>query len=340
MTRAEQQSEQPPASRPAALRALAQAFDDGLLTQLGPFLERRFEHYRLIGMGGSYSVAAQCAAWMRSLNLDAAAERASSWYGFPMDENTLTIAVSSSGATTEVLDRLDRLDGHFPVLAITNVASSPLTSRAGAVLPIHAAATTGTTAGANQHAALVLHALAILFSGGLPDMVARDLAVLTGKVADATEDLLDRRADWSPAAAAALGIDEGPDGEIVCLAPAERISSAELAALALRRGAGLAAGAIETADYWHTGPVPRAGQDPRTSPGSALLFTGSGYEKDTVNRLIALGTRIVAIGAGSDTAELTAAGAVAVRFRNDAHDKTALHTEAFVAELLADSAGD
>ncbi|MFZ0160469.1 MAG: SIS domain-containing protein, partial [Kineosporiaceae bacterium] len=215
-------------AKPQSLRSLAEAVDGGLLAQAGPFLDRRFRRYRLIGMGSSSYAAHVAAARMRSLGLDAAAELASSRDGYPMDPDTLVVAISASGATAEVLDALDRLDGHFPVLALTNQAGSPLSGRAGAVLPLTAGTQRGPIACRSfQHTGLLLHGLSIVWSGGLPRMAARDVAVLAGRVADACDHLLSRREEWLPAASTLL---DGPQ-EVQVLAPAERISSAQQSAL-------------------------------------------------------------------------------------------------------------
>lgn len=340
-------------AKPDSLAALAQAADDGLLTRCGPFLERRFRRYRLIGMGASYLAAAQAASRMRSLGLDAAADPASSRYGYPMDRETLTVAVSASGATSEVLDAVDRLDGHFPVLALTDDPTSPLTERAGAVLPMLAGdgVRTCRTFG---HTGLLLHGLTIAWTGGLPRMVARDVAVLAERVAEATSDLVERRGQWLDDACDRLdGWSERPAGEpprgeagappptaLCALAPGERLAAAHRSALVLRTGARRPADSCESADWLN-------GHAHLTHPDSglayrALVITGSRADRAVLRRLTSRGAEVVVVGEGPDLDDdLDGAPGdrgrrpLAVRFpRDDDHD-VVLHTAATVAELVA-----
>ncbi|KQO60246.1 glutamine--fructose-6-phosphate transaminase (isomerizing) [Curtobacterium sp. Leaf261] len=59
---------------------------------------------------------------------------------------TLVVAISQSGETADVLRALDRLDGGFPVLALTNNLHSSLARRADAVLDCHAGPEIGVAA--------------------------------------------------------------------------------------------------------------------------------------------------------------------------------------------------
>lgn len=317
------------AAKPAALTALSQALDDGLLGRCGPFLERRFRRYHLIGMGASYLAAAQVAARMRSLGLDAAADLASSRYGYPMDVDTLTVAVSASGATTEVLDAVDRLDGHFPVLALTDAAHSPLGGLAGAVLPL-LAGPGSRTCRTFLHTGLLLHALTVAWTGGLPRMVARDVAVLAERVAASTSDLLARRESWLPGAAASL--DGG--GALCAVAPAERVVSAHWSAHLLRTVPRRPADSSESADWLHSHAHltnARSGLDYR-----ALVITGSRSDREVLERLTSRGAGVVTIGAGSGhVAGSSRAGMQTVRFPDDDDHDVALHTAATVGELIA-----
>ncbi len=322
-------------AKPATLIGLSQAVDAGLLARCGPFLERRFRRYRLIGMGSSYLAAAHAAARMRSLGLAAAADLASSRYGYPMDDDTLTVAVSASGTTTEVLNALDRLGGHFPVLALTDVQDSPLTERAGAVLPM-LAGDGPRTCRAFVHTGLLLYSLTVLWSGGLPRMVARDAAVLAERVAAATSDLVDRRGEWLDGAADRLDGRAEPDGPtaattpamLCAIAPTERLGAAHHSALIFRTGPRRPADSSESADWLCShAPLTEAGGG---RSYRALVVTGSRSDRTVLERLTSHGAGVVTVGPTEHGAH-----AVAVRFPGDDDHDIALHTAATVAELIA-----
>ncbi len=324
-------------ARPAALTALAAAVDDGLLARLGPFLERRFRRYRLIGMGASHVAAEHAATRLRSLGVDAAADLASSPYGYPMDAETLTVAVSASGSTTEVLEAVERLDGRFPVLALTGVESSPLAQRAGSVLPLTTGADAG-TARSFTHAAVLLHGLTLLASGGLPRMVARDVAVLAERAAAATSDLLARRADWLPATVNALDARSGP-GVVGVVAPAERLGAAHRSAQVLRTTARRVADSCESAEWLHTHAhltSSSAAVDYR-----ALVLTGSRSDRRVLDRLGDRGACVVAVGDGAQQAAEMLVGrarlVAAVEFTDDDDTDVARLAETCVAEVVAAS---
>ena len=325
-------------AKPQSLAALSRAADEHLLAQAGPFLEPRFRRYRFIGMGASHLAAEHAAARLRSLGVDAAADLASSRYGYPMDVATLTVAVSASGATSEVLAAVERLDGHFAVLALTEDADSPLTRLAGAVLPLTAGPGAGTCR-TFLHTCLLLHGLTLVWTGGLPRMVARDVAVLADRVAAATGDLLERRQDWLPAAAAAL--DGGVRGPITVVAPAERLAAAHWSAQVLRTGPRRPALSAETADWLHSHAHLTAGPE---LGDRALMLLGSRADHRVLDRLADRGAALVAVGDDAERAVSTARGraagvaaVAAVEFPDDHDTDVARLTAGTVAELVAAS---
>lgn len=329
-------------ARPASLTALAAAADEDLLTRCGPFLTRRFRRYRLLGMGASYLAAAHAAARMRSLGLDAAADRATSQYGYPMGEDTLTVAVSASGATAEVLAAVDRLDGHFPVLALTGEESSPLAARAGAVLPLCAGDGAG-PARTFAHTTVLLHGLTVVWTGGLPRMVGRDVAVLAERAAEATADLLARREEWLPDAVRTLAA--GGADLVAVLARAEQLAAARWSAQVLRTTVRRPADGVESADWLLTHAhltshltSPGAGLDHR-----AMVLLGSRADRRVLDRLGDRGVPVVLVGDGAGAAAADLSGrttATAVAFDGERDLDLARVVAPTVAELAAAAGPD
>jgi len=201
-------------------------------------------------------------------------------------------------------------------VALTNAADSPLARRAGAVVELLAGPErSGVACRTYQHTlALLLHLEAILTTtpSRVPELVER--------AAEASADLLDRRADWLPAVLSTL---DGPDGVYV-LAPAERLSSAEQSALMVREGPRRPATGCETGDWAHVDVYLTKTRDYR-----ALLLPGSRWDAQALEWLRERRSRVVAVGAEVPGAELV------VRYRHDDDSDVRLLTEVLVAELVA-----
>jgi hypothetical protein len=196
--------------------------------------------------------------------------------------------------------------------------------------------TAGASAGTARtvtHTGVLLHGLTLLASGGLPRMVARDVAVLAERVAGATAGLLQHRRNWLPTAVLALDT-TGPVG---VLAPAQRLGSAHWSALVLRTTAGRAADSVESADWLH-------GHAHLTAVGTgldyrALVLLGSPADRRVLDLLGDRGVSVVAAGAGTAVqAVVGRAGAVvAVDVDGDDDTDVARLSESCVAELVAAS---
>jgi fructoselysine-6-P-deglycase FrlB-like protein len=292
-------------AKPSSLRALADHLDAAdPWRQIDP--KRRVI---MIGMGSSRYAAQLAARALRARGIDAVAEYASveNRPAFPNDE-TLIIAISATGTSQETLDAVD---GEF--VALTNDPGSALARRATAVVEMRAGVEQGGVACRSfQHTQLLLHALV---TGD-----ARRTAALARRTADATEDLLDRRAEWLPAARDLL---DGGDG-IFPIAPAERISSALQSALMFREGPRRAADGCETGDWAHVDVYLT-----KTLRYRALFLPGSRYDEQALDWLRERGSTVVAVGG-----EVPGA-ALAVRFRHDDDSGVRLMTETLVAELIA-----
>jgi fructoselysine-6-P-deglycase FrlB-like protein len=164
------------------------------------------------------------------------------------------------------------------------------------------------------------HTLALLLALEA-DLTGRgDVVSAVRRAAEASEDLLERRDVWLPPVAELLA--EGP--ATFAIAPAERLSSAEQGALMLREGPRRVADACESGDWLHVDVYLTKPLDYR-----ALLFAGSRFDAAIMGWMRERGSRVVAVGADVDGADL------AVRYRHDDDPTVALLAEVLVAELVA-----
>lgn len=300
-------------AKPAALAGLASALRTG-----DPFagIPRRIRRVLLLGMGSSRYAAQVAALRLRAAGVDAVAEYASAALSYPPDPETLVVAISATGGSRETLDALARHRGRSFVLALTNTPDSPITEGADLVVPMTAGPERGGVACRTfQHTLALLLALGDRLTasgGGVPDLLDR--------TAEATADLLDRRATWLEPAAALL---DGPHG-VYTIAPAERLSSAEQSALMLREGPRRAADACETGDWAHVDVYLTKTLDYR-----AILFPGSRYDEQAMDWIRQRGSTVLAVGG-----ELPGATS-SIRYRHDDDPDVALLTETLVAELVA-----
>jgi glucosamine--fructose-6-phosphate aminotransferase (isomerizing) len=146
------------------------------------------------------------------------------------------------------------------------------------------------------------------------------VSALLHAAATATQDLLDRRADWLAPVTDLLA---GPDGTHI-VAPARRLSSAQQSALMLREGPRRAAVGCETGDWSHVDVYLTKNTDYRL-----LLLAGSRWEPELLGWTAERGTTVVAVGA-----DVPGAGLV-LRYRGDDQDDVRLLTETTVTELVA-----
>jgi glutamine---fructose-6-phosphate transaminase (isomerizing) len=226
----------------------------------------------------------------------------------------VTIAISATGTSRETLDAVGE---HF--VALTNDPHSELARRASSVVEMRAGREKGGVACRTfQHTQLLLHALVEHLTGG----DTAGTADLARRTAEATEDLLDRRDAWLPAAGELLDDRDG----IFPIAPAERISSALQSALMFREGPRRAADGCETGDWAHVDVYLT-----RTLRYGAVFLPGSRYDGQALDWLRQRGSTVVAVGG-----EVPGA-ALAVRFRHDGLPGVRLMTETLVSELIAAS---
>jgi glutamine---fructose-6-phosphate transaminase (isomerizing) len=297
-------------AKPAALSALARTLSD---QDAWAALPASVSRVLLLGMGSSRYAALTAARRLRAAGIDATAEYASVERSYPAHPDTLVIAVSANGKSRETLEMAARYPGY---VALTNAPSSPLADSAGIVVPMHAGTEQGGLASRS-----ILHSLVLLLALE-QRLTGRPLSVpaLCDRAADATADLLDRRASWLEPAVHLL---DSPDG-LFTIAPAERISTAEQAAVIVREGPHRRADAGETGDWSHVDQYLTLPLDYR-----ALFFPGSRYDATALEWLHRRGATVVAVGDDVPEAKL------AVRYRNDDDLDVRLLAETLVAELVA-----
>jgi glutamine---fructose-6-phosphate transaminase (isomerizing) len=302
-------------AKPQALTRLAGA-DGGLLAAHLP-RDRRFSRVLFLGMGSSRYAAAGAARRLRALGVDAVAEYGSAAASYPADPGLLVVPISATGGSVETLAAVAAYTGTAAyVAALTNTPGSKITDGADAVVPMLAGPELGGVACRTfQHTIVHLLSLEEHFSGA-----GRDLPALALRAAEASADLLDRRAEWLPTA---LELLDGPHG-VYTIAPAERLSSAQQSALMFREGPRRPADACESGDWSHVDVYLTKTLDYR-----ALLFPGSAYDAQAMDWVRQRGSTVLTVGPTVDGAKAS------IRYRHDTDPDVALLTETLVAELVA-----
>jgi glutamine---fructose-6-phosphate transaminase (isomerizing) len=296
--------------KPATLRALATAIDDGACRWP---IHRPPTRVLLTGMGSSWFAAQSAALRLRRAGIAAVAELSSTTASWPAADDLLTVGISASGSSAETLQFLEAHPGH---IALTNTVDSAITRSASAVVPMLAGDERGGVACRTfQHTLVALLALEQQLTGRPLELAAR-----VRRAADATEWLLEHRNDWLPQVVDLL---DGPHG-VWFLAPAERISSALQSALMVREGPRRMSDGCETGDWSHVDVYLTKTLDYR-----AVVFTGSRHEPAAAEWMRQRGSTAVAVGG-----PFAGAGQV-IRYPGDDDPIVSLLTEVLVAELVA-----
>ncbi len=318
-------------AKPRVLRALADSLEAADPWAVLPSGSRRLV---LVGMGSSHYAASVAAARLRARGVDAVAEIASSDLLPTVSDGTTVIAVSAGGGSRETRAAVEHYRGRCPVLLLTNTPGSELASSVDAVVDLAAEPETGGVACRSyQHTLALLLALESHLTsaadgapgrtgspGSRADAGAVDVPRVVRAAADATEDLLQRRAAWLPDVRRRL---VGPDGTHV-VAPARRFASAQQSALMLREGPRIPAVGCETGDWSHVDVYLT-----RTTDYRMLLLAGSQWEDELLRWTTERGSTVVAVGAD------VAGAAYSLRYTGDSDDDVRLLTETLVAELIA-----
>ncbi|GAB3461436.1 SIS domain-containing protein [Streptomonospora sediminis] len=272
----------------------------------------------LLGMGAARHACSTAAARMRLAGLGAVAEYASAEASLPPGPDTLVVAVAAGGGNRELCTILDTYVEQSSIIVLTDAPDGPVARYADILVPLLAGEErSGLSCRAFQHALALL--LLLGYRLGAPPL-GGDMSLTLRRCANSTAGLVERAPEWVPRAAEAL---RSPHG-LHLVAPAERLCSAQQGALALRQGPVLAAHATESGEWSHTDRYLAAVSDYR-----ALLFAGSHYDERTLDHLLELKGRAVAVGG-----EVPGA-AMSVRYPGENDPDVSLLTEPVVAELLA-----
>lgn len=304
---------------PETLAALAASLDAGL-----PGLERLAtlgaSRVLVLGMGSSRYAADVVARRFRAVGANVVVELASTDLLPPATPDLAVVAVSATGGSAEVLRAVERYRGTGRLVAVTNRPDSELGRLADVVVPLGAGVEASGVACRTFRATFpVLDAVLAELLGTEP--AERFDADAARSAAAANDVLLATSADWLAPVAHLLA---GPMGTWA-LAPAERASSAQQAALMLREVPRRAAYASETGDWSHVDVYLTKTQDYR-----ALVFGGSAWDEQALEWMAARGSRFAAVGRDLPGAEVT------LRFPGDDDDAVAALTEVLVGELVAD----
>lgn len=304
---------------PETLDALADALDAGL-----PGLERLptlgAARVLVLGMGSSRYAADVVARRYRAVGASVIVELASAELLPPPAPDLAVVAVSATGGSAEVLRAVQRFRGTGRLIAVTNRPDSELGRLADVVVPLLAGTEASGVACRTFRATFpVVDAVLAELLGTAPE--ARFDSTTVRSAAAANAELLAASVDWLDPLADLLA---GPMGTW-SLAPVERASSAQQAALMMREVPRRAAYASETGDWSHVDVYLTKTQDYR-----ALVFAGSAWDAQALEWMAARGSRFASVGRALPGAELT------VRFSGDEDDAVAALSEVLVGELVAD----
>jgi glutamine---fructose-6-phosphate transaminase (isomerizing) len=298
---------------PMWLDQLADILDDAPLWQLA----FRPERVVLIGMGSSLYAAQVAALRLRAAGITAIAESGSSVATLPSLSDDFVVGISAGGTSPET-NRLFKQCAEAHRVALTNTPGSAITQLADATVDLAAGPELGGVACRSfTHTTVALLALEHALTGNLPD-----LSATVRRAAEASDDLLSRRADWL---AEVAGLLAGPNGSWL-LAPAERQSSAMQGALMLREGPRRPAVGCETGDWSHVEVYLTKTLDYRT-----LVFPGSMWDAQAADWTQQRVSTVVSVGGDFPGARFV------LRYPGDTDPLVALLTETLVPELVAAS---
>ena len=279
-------------------------------------IARNARRVLFLGMGSSRYASEVAALRLRAAGIDAVAEYAYARSLPPADPRTLVVGISASGKSKETVAAFDRYRGRSRCVAMTERPRAPLADGVDVVIPMLAGREAGGIACRTfQHTGLILRQL----EAHLTD-TRLDMAALCGRVAAASQDLLDRREDWLEPVAELLDSHDG----VHVIGPAERWSAVAQSALAFREGPRRVATASETGDWNHVDVYLT-----KTTDYRALLLAGSPYDEDALAWVRSRGSTVVAVGADVPGADHV------LTYRGSHDEAVALYTETLVSELVA-----
>ena len=267
---------------PARLTELLEAYEatGGPLAAL-PETFRGRPRVVLVGLGSSRHAALDAATMLRAAGVAAWAEHASAGTPTPPGRDTILVAISASGRTSEALDAVDRHRGSSLVVAVTNDPSQPLATTADVVLPLFAGVeASGVSCRTFAATDAVLGLLAARLVPALSAVADVRAAI------DGLARLLDGRHAWLPDVAELLDRSDA----IGVVGGTAELGLAEQAALMLREGPRLPAVAHETGEWLHSAIY-------TALPGyRAVLLAGSSSDAALVRVIAGRGGSTVVVG--------------------------------------------
>ncbi len=304
---------------PETLDALADALEAGL-----PGLERLpslgAARVLVLGMGSSRYAAAVVARRFRGVGANVLVELASTELLPPAAPDLAVVAVSATGGSAEVLRAIERYRGTGRLIAVTNRPESELGRAADVVVPLLAGVEASGVACRTFRATFAVLDTVLEELLGTAPADRFDAATLR-RAARANAQLLADSSEWLEPMASLL---DGPTGAWI-LAPVERLSSAQQAALMVREVPRRIAVASETGDWSHVDVYLT-----KTTDYRALVSAGSAWDAQALEWMKSRGSRYASLGAALPGAELV------VRYDDDDDERVAVLSETLVGELVAE----
>jgi fructoselysine-6-P-deglycase FrlB-like protein len=265
-----------------------------------------------LGMGSSFFVAQLVSHRLQMAGINAFPILASIRNLPRMSSSDVVIAITASGKSVETLSVLERLGSGAIVL--TNNPELPLTHD-HTVVGMHSLPETGGVASLTYQATLA----ALL---DLEQQLTGDnfLSVALKKASQATQWVLDNRADWESIFTDVVA--GGAGAQFV--SPLERLASARQSALMMRECPRLPAEACEAGDWAHIDVYLTKNHDLRL-----VIFAGSPWQDQILDWTTQRNRRVILVGGQSHRVEAS------LEFPEQDDDLVALFTETTFAELIA-----
>jgi glucosamine 6-phosphate synthetase-like amidotransferase/phosphosugar isomerase protein len=268
-------------------------------------------------MGSSRYAAGVAAHRLRRAGLDAVAESASE-PAHPGGPGTLAVGISATGASVETVAALAaHARAGSTTVALTNQRSAPIAEHASLVVALDAGdERSGVACRTFTHTVVRLLQLEHALAGAPCDLVAGAVT----RAAEATDDLLGRRAAWVPWLGDLL---DGPVGTWIT-APVARVGNAEQGALMIREVPRRAAVACETGEWSHVDVYLTKTLDYRL-----LVLPGSPWEVELTRWCTERQVHVAVVG------RPVAGRPHVLRYHADDQPLVALLAEPVVTEVLA-----
>jgi glutamine---fructose-6-phosphate transaminase (isomerizing) len=214
-----------------------------------------------------------------------------------LDQNTVLVMVSQSGASAEIVALLESL-AHTPrpfVVAVTNGTTNPLARGADVVFDTSVGEEAGPSTMTFAATLVVLSALSGVLAGGSARSAVAETNERVTRASSAAATLLDRRDDVLATSTSWLG-----DRRVITiLGRGTARAAAEAAALLLKETAGVAAEALQSGQFRH-GPLELAGPELAAAVVATEHQTAS-LDLGLAEELVNAGASVLVIASGEGT---------------------------------------